>query len=111
MKASMMLKFFFLVFATLGVASCGQVDRNLENEAARIEESAQTQQPKKESGLQIYCPAVYRPVCGQPPMPVCPEGHSCIQVMPEVRTYSNSCELSREGAELLYEGECQKSAH
>ena len=51
------------------------------------------------------CPAVYNPVCGQPPYK-CPEGENCAQLMPAPRTYSNKCMLEAAGAEFLHEGEC-----
>lgn len=54
----------------------------------------------------VACPTVYDPVCGQPPMPPCPEGFGCIDVMPQPRTYSNECEMERDGATLIHEGEC-----
>jgi hypothetical protein len=53
------------------------------------------------------CTAEYDPVCGQPPMPPCPPGMACPDVMPQPRTYGNGCEMLRDGATLLYEGECR----
>jgi hypothetical protein len=41
---------------------------------------------------QVACTAEYDPVCAQPPMPPCPEGLSCAQVMPPLQTYGNSCQ-------------------
>jgi len=55
----------------------------------------------------LSCTTDYVPVCGQPPMPPCPEGFLCTQVMPEPKTYGNKCELGKAGAEFLYGGECQ----
>jgi len=52
------------------------------------------------------CTREYVPVCGQPPMPTCPEGALCKIVPPEPTTYGNKCVLESEGAEFLYEGEC-----
>ena len=52
------------------------------------------------------CSEEYRPVCGQPPMPKCPEGMLCAQVMPNVKTFQNLCKMKNEGAYLMYEGEC-----
>jgi len=53
-----------------------------------------------------FCPAIYDPVCGQPPMPECPPGMACPQVMPDPETYNNDCEMTKAGATLIYEGEC-----
>lgn len=55
------------------------------------------------------CAEIYDPVCGQPPMPKCPEGMACAQVMPELKTYSNECEMEAEGATLVSRGECSSS--
>ena len=53
------------------------------------------------------CTTVYEPVCGQPPMPPCPPGFGCPDVMPLPETYPNECEMQRAGAELIHEGECE----
>ncbi len=45
-------------------------------------------------------------VCGQPPMPECPEGMYCIQVMPAMKTYKNVCALKSDSATLVKEGRC-----
>ena len=55
----------------------------------------------------ISCTTEYAPVCAQPPMPTCPEGLSCIQVMPALKTYGNACEAWVAGAEIVYQGECR----
>lgn len=52
------------------------------------------------------CPAVYSPICAQPLMTPCPSGSICTQVMPSPRTYSNLCEVNKEGADFLHAGEC-----
>lgn len=57
-------------------------------------------------GEAYACPTVYDPVCGQPPMPDCPEGFACPTVMPQPVTYGNLCEMEREGATPLNEGAC-----
>ncbi len=61
---------------------------------------------KKDAEQSQSCTQEYNPVCGQPPMPVCPEGLDCIQVMPEPQTYSNECMMRIAGAEFLYRGAC-----
>lgn len=53
-----------------------------------------------------YCPEIHTPVCGQPKMPKC-EDNQCIQVMPEIKTYGNFCELLSSGASMEYIGECE----
>ncbi|MFT4309145.1 MAG: Kazal-type serine protease inhibitor domain-containing protein [Candidatus Woesearchaeota archaeon] len=60
----------------------------------------------QKSGFPIACPAIYEPVCGQPPMPHCNPGMACPQVMPPPKTYSNSCLMRTDGAYLLHMGEC-----
>ena len=45
----------------------------------------------------IFCPAVYQPVCGIPAEGGAP------------RTYGNRCELSRDDAKKLFDGECEKA--
>lgn len=47
------------------------------------------------------------PVCGQPPMPECPEGLSCVQVMPAQQTYSNKCIMEQDGARFIHDGRCE----
>lgn len=55
------------------------------------------------------CSTNYDPVCAQPPMPVCPEGMMCAQVMPSPKTYSNSCLANIDKAEILYNWECKSN--
>ncbi|HAZ12591.1 MAG: hypothetical protein A2X86_11665 [Bdellovibrionales bacterium GWA2_49_15] len=45
----------------------------------------------------IFCPAVYQPVCGIPTEGGAP------------RTYGNTCEMSRDGAKKLFDGACEKA--
>lgn len=47
------------------------------------------------------------PVCGQPPMPSCPPGLACIQLMPAPKTYSNRCEMELAKADFIAEGRCE----
>jgi len=56
---------------------------------------------------EISCPEYYSPVCAQPPMPECPEGMMCIQMMPPPKTYSNECFAWLDKAEILYEWICE----
>lgn len=56
---------------------------------------------------EVYCPTIYEPICAQPPMPKCPEGRLCIQMMPTPQTYSNSCFMSKDNAAPLYMGSCR----
>ena len=53
------------------------------------------------------CTFEYAPVCGQPPMPTCPSGMACIQVMPQPQTYGNRCMMNAAGATFVYSGECR----
>lgn len=55
------------------------------------------------------CTTQYDPVCAQPPMPKCSDNPmiSCMQVMPEPKTYSNSCQAGLEKATFLYKWECK----
>jgi hypothetical protein len=55
---------------------------------------------------EIVCPADYAPVCGQPPMPHCPEGFACIQALPQPQTYDNKCFMMAAGAQFLHDREC-----
>lgn len=54
------------------------------------------------------CPDIYEPVCAQPPMPVCPEGMACPQVMPAPQTYNNLCLSNVSRATLISKGACEK---
>jgi len=53
------------------------------------------------------CSRVKEFMCGQPPMPVCPVGMSCAQVMPAPTTYGSECALELDKATLLYKGQCK----
>lgn len=53
------------------------------------------------------CSKVKEYICGQPPMPVCPVGMSCAQVMPVPTTYGSECALELDKATLLYKGQCK----
>ena len=53
------------------------------------------------------CTMEYAPVCGQPPMPVCPPGMACIEMMPAPATYGNDCMRRVADAEFLYTGACE----
>ncbi|MHB9019934.1 MAG: DUF333 domain-containing protein, partial [Minisyncoccota bacterium] len=60
----------------------------------------------KEVGEGSVCTLEYDPVCAQPPMPTCPEGLMCVQVMPALKTFSNECMAKINGAAIKYKGEC-----
>lgn len=49
-------------------------------------------------------------VCAQPPMPVCPEGMLCAQVMPIPQTYINDCEMKKAGAQFIQNGDCPNTS-
>lgn len=53
------------------------------------------------------CSKVKEFICGQPPMPVCPAGMSCAQVMPAPTTYGSECALELDKATLLHKGQCK----
>ncbi|MCH8518893.1 hypothetical protein LAT59_03985 [Candidatus Gracilibacteria bacterium] len=57
----------------------------------------------------VACTKEYAPVCAQPPMPKCPEGMSCIQVMPPLQTYGNACMAGAANAEIMHQGECSEN--
>jgi hypothetical protein len=48
-----------------------------------------------------------RPVCGQPPMPECPEGMLCTQVMPAPVLYASECEMKRANATFISHDICE----
>jgi hypothetical protein len=51
------------------------------------------------------CTSEYAPVCGQKPY-YCPTGAYCTQVMPQQKTYSNTCMMNNDGATLVHYGTC-----
>ena len=53
------------------------------------------------------CTTEYMPVCAQPPMPECPEGILCPDVLPPLQTYANQCMAQTAGAIIKYRGECE----
>ena len=55
----------------------------------------------------IACTREYAPVCAQPPMPKCSTDLGCPQVMPDLKTYGNSCMARAAGAEIISRGECE----
>lgn len=52
------------------------------------------------------CTREYMPVCAQPPMPACPEGMMCAQVMPAPKTYGNKCTAEADNAQIISQWEC-----
>lgn len=55
----------------------------------------------------VIAPAFAGPVCGQPPMPPCPPGLACIQMMPAPKTYSSHSEMKQAKAEFISDGPCE----
>lgn len=55
------------------------------------------------------CTREYIPVCGQPAMPLCPEGRMCSMMMPAPQTYSNMCTMKSAGATLVHAGACENN--
>lgn len=53
------------------------------------------------------CTKEYAPVCAQPPMPACPAGKMCAQVMPAPQTYANTCMAQQAGATILKNTSCE----
>ncbi len=62
--------------------------------------------PIKDNDEKI-CTMEYSPVCGQPPIPECLKKMLCKMPTPLPKTYSNKCLMESDGAEFLYEGQCQ----
>jgi hypothetical protein len=52
-----------------------------------------------------YCPESFMPVCGEM-APDCENG-ICGKSLPELRTFSNSCELYKSKAVFIHNGECK----
>ncbi|WP_365993258.1 hypothetical protein [Halobacteriovorax sp. JY17] len=52
------------------------------------------------------CNSASGEVCARPPMPPCPEGMMCTQVMPPPKLYSSECEALKEKAEILKKEMC-----
>lgn len=55
------------------------------------------------------CTLEYDPVCGQPPVPRCPQGAMCPMYYPAPTTYGNMCLMQKAGATLLYRGTCESN--
>ena len=55
------------------------------------------------------CTKEYAPYCGQPPMPTCPTGMSCVMAFPAPVTYGNKCLLTEAGATVISAGVCSGS--
>lgn len=51
-------------------------------------------------------PAFGLPFCAQPPMPACPQGVACAQVMPQPKTYYDYESFNKDKATFLYEKAC-----
>lgn len=57
-------------------------------------------------GTVSNCNAASGYVCAQPPMPECPEGTACAQVMPNPRAFVNECVMMQSKASLIHYGLC-----
>ncbi|OUR92918.1 hypothetical protein A9Q84_20630 [Halobacteriovorax marinus] len=64
------------------------------------------------NGVEVYsngrceCNTQSGEVCAQPPMPVCPQGMACAQVMPMPLIYPSECDMKRAGAQFIKNGSC-----
>ncbi len=60
----------------------------------------------------LWCTQEYAPICAQPPMPPCSNDPyiSCMQVIPQPKTYSNSCMAWLDKASILYSWECKTTS-
>ena len=83
------MKFLAFLFVTIILFSCQAEKR--------------TSREKKSS-----CRENSGPVCGRPPMPPCPEGQMCAQVMPKPQMYPNQCELEKAKATPLPRKACRE---
>lgn len=92
------MKILILVIFSLTLASCGDELRFRQGSSSGSVNPLTAQ----------VCEAVYKPVCGQPPMPVCPPGIFCTMVMPSPQTYDNECQMNKAEAKLINEGTCTK---
>lgn len=104
----------------LFVSSCGPDEEAIATAEGGGAWSNQVEAPRHQEDLDesgkmkiIYtdeastvCPEIYNPICAQPPMPECPAGMACPQVMPQPKTYSNRCKMEAAGATFLSPGEC-----
>lgn len=92
--------------------SCPQVMPNpqtYDNECMLIKSKAQfLHKGQCEKDTPEVCTTEFAPVCGQPPMPECPEGYACPPpVMPNPQTYENECALLKNKAQFLHKGQCR----
>jgi hypothetical protein len=59
--------------------------------AMRVTKSVCKSQKNLPKKTDLGCPKNIASVCAQPPMPKCPEGVVCAQVMPQPKIYQNAC--------------------
>ena len=85
---------------------CGYYDNTVGNAVVNSNTVTFTRNADPVSPGTKMCTTVYKPVCGQPQMPICTKDMTCPLVMPISQTYSNKCELDRAGATYLYDGVC-----
>jgi hypothetical protein len=95
-KLSMRIYILTLIFMLL-LGSCGQ---EFKSRRASFE-GADTN-----DFVILDCQESSGSICAQPPMPECPEGMLCAQVMPVPQTYANECEMKKVGATFIQNGDC-----
>lgn len=97
-----MKKWHLFLLVSLLLVGCGQ------DPLAGAQKSRLTSQSSSSTAL-ASCRSNSGVVCGQPPMPTCPEGMMCAQVMPQPQNYDNECVMQQAGARLLNLGSCAPS--
>lgn len=88
-----------------------QLPHHKDHSTNRVLPTAAAQRKKdcctKKQGDTSSCPKTGPAVCAHPPMPPCPAGKVCIQVMPKARWFANECEVKNAGAFIAKESACR----
>jgi len=92
------MKKLLIILIPFILASCGDDTRS-----RKVSSSSNTASPLTNT----QCSQAYDPVCGQPPMPLCPPGIFCAMVMPAPVVYDNQCLMEKAGAAFIKKGACQ----